>query len=229
MCEATQKFRKIVAKAFITKSLKELERTNLTSVDVLYSLTYYKFVEVLRDMFESFVNSDFGAKYKQEGRNLFENEYERAILTEVPAYRTRQEKLHGSASLDLNELFINETDRSKFFDIIKKPYLTKKQQTDPENGAMMQFQETLRDKMHVANPNFVMYHQNVLFLSQQRVSEEHGLGLLQYMETTKDVGQKRLHKIVLESCGMRDKTFSMILDGAIMQNEIHPRNGKVNT
>ena len=180
-------------------------------------------------MFESFVNSDFGAKYKQEGRNLFENEYERAILTEVPAYRTRQEKLHGSASLDLNELFINETDRSKFFDIIKKPYLTKKQQTDPENGAMMQFQETLRDKMHVANPNFVMYHQNVLFLSQQRVSEEHGLGLLQYMETTKDVGQKRLHKIVLESCGMRDKTFSMILDGAIMQNEIHPRNGKVNT
>ena len=59
--EATQKFRKIISKKFLTKSLKELEKTNLVEVDVLYGLTYYKFIEILRDMFEScYVDSNFG-------------------------------------------------------------------------------------------------------------------------------------------------------------------------
>jgi len=81
--------------------------------------------------------------------------------------------------------------------------------------------------MHVVNPNFVVYQQNVLFLSQQRVSEEHGNGLLKYIENTKEVNQKRVHKIVLESCGMRDKALAAILDGTINQGELNPRTGRI--
>ena len=43
------------------------------------------------------------------------------------------------AEVDLNKVCINEIDKSKFFNIIKKPYLTKKEIQDPENEAMMQF------------------------------------------------------------------------------------------
>ena len=189
--EATQKFRKIISKKFLTKSLKELEKTNLVEVDVLYGLTYYKFIEILRDMFEScYVDSNFGTRHEQIGRNLFENEFERTVLSDVASYMQLQGKGPETTSFDVDELFINETDKNKFFNIIKTPNLTKKHLTDPQNGAMKQFQEALRDKMHVANPNFVIYQQNVLFLSQNRVSEEHGLGLLRYLESTKDVSRK---------------------------------------
>jgi len=56
-----------------------------------------------------------------------------------------------------------------------------------------------------------------MFLSQVRVSEEHSEAMLKYMKVTKDIREKKLHKMVFESCGMNDKTFSMILDGILQQ------------
>ena len=70
-----QKFRKIVQKHFLTKSLEELEDTNIYGYDVNFTLRKHHFCNVLDDMFWRSGQTNLGLKYKTLPNGLFENPF----------------------------------------------------------------------------------------------------------------------------------------------------------
>ena len=44
---------------------------------------------------------------------------------------------------------------------------------------------------------------------------ERAHALRKYMEMTKEFNDKKIRMLVIESCGMKDKTFALLLDGVI--------------
>lgn len=75
----------------------------------------------------------------------------------------------------------------------------------------MKYFEVQQDNKQVAKPNFLSFQNNLLFLSNQRISREHAEALAQYLELVKEIPEKRLFRLVIESCGMKDDALSLML------------------
>jgi len=54
---------------------------------------------------------------------------------------------------------------------------------------------------------------------------ERAEALRKYMEMTKELNDQKIHKLIIESCGMKDMTFALLLDGVISQAYLNPSTG----
>ena len=65
----------------------------------------------------------------------------------------------------------------------------------------------------MVQPNFVSFNKNILFLKEKSVSKFDAEALKLYLIKTAPYVEKRVHKLVIDACGITDESFAMILDG----------------
>ena len=62
-------------------------------------------------------------------------------------------------------------------------------------------------------PNFVFFEKNVLYLSNQTLSHQEGIALREYLRSTRNLADKRVHKLIIDSCQIKDESLAEILIG----------------
>lgn len=81
----------------------------------------------------------------------------------------------------------------------------------------------IQDHNHIVPiPNYVTFSQHVMLLSQQRISDVEAIALKQYLFNTKNITTKRVYKLVIETCHLKDEQLSQLLQGIILQCQKQP-------
>ena len=78
---------------------------------------------------------------------------------------------------------------------------------------MLDYRSIQDSNMAVPCPNFVTFTQHNLLLFQQRISQVEAAALRTYFEKTRDLIDKRVYKLCIDACIMKDETFKIILEG----------------
>mmetsp|Transcript_28842 Transcript_28842/g.43548 ORF Transcript_28842/g.43548 Transcript_28842/m.43548 type:complete len:212 (-) Transcript_28842:748-1383(-) len=147
------KFRTIVAKHFLSKPLEEVEQMNLNRVNMGLVVK----ISNLRTTLDEMLPTNIGLKYTSLDKNLYENEFLQDMLSAVPAFKTKlrlkqQRKEQGERATEeptLNKLFVDLTDKSKFYVNAKKRNPSRKDEQDRHSQAMRAYFKQCADHMLV--------------------------------------------------------------------------------
>ena len=74
--------------------------------------------------------------------------------------------------------------------------------------------------MEIMKPSFVQFTPRTFLLSQERISLKHAKALRAYMGGVKNIDNKRIQKLIVDSCQMSDQVFSEILEGVLHQSDL---------
>ena len=72
--------------------------------------------------------------------------------------------------------------------------------------------------MIVPQPNFVHCVKHILLRIEISIKQEEANALKVYLETTASIPDKRVYRLVLDTCGITDESFSTILAGIHSQS-----------
>lgn len=88
-----------------------------------------------------------------------------SLEPEAGPYKHRTRMCLSEGKMDLNNLFITQIDKEKFYKQIKKFTLGVKEYNDLERNAIMEYNIIQGKKQIVPSPNFVSFSEHYLFLS----------------------------------------------------------------
>ena len=73
----------------------------------------------------------------------------------------------------------------------------------------------MNKNMELLKPSYIQFLPRIFMLSQQRISLQHGQSLKKYLGGVKNIDEKRVYKLIIDSCHMTDIVFNEILQGIL--------------
>lgn len=67
--------------------------------------------------------------------------------------------------------------------------------------------------MIVAQPFFVSFEANILYLCKDRVNLVQAKAMNKYLQAVRQIDTKKIFKLVIDQCLMKDEVFAEILQG----------------
>jgi len=67
---------------------------------------------------------------------------------------------------------------------------------------MTKYYEIQNLNKQVPKPNFLSVQKNLLYLSNRRITKEHGDALRKYLELVREIHDEKVYRLVIESCEM---------------------------
>ena len=113
----------------------------------------------------------------------------------------------------LNQLFHSQNDKFKFYNGGKLRHLNPKDSQDIEKFAMKKYCERCQASNIVIQPFFLSFEHNTLYLSQNHIDTVHGEALQEFLINVKQVPHRRIYKLIVDECMMKDEVFALLLEG----------------
>ena len=105
----------------------------------------------------------------------------------------------------------------------KKKHMSSKEDDDDHLLAMKQYYKRCQENNIIVQPFFLTFDNNLLYICQDRVNITQALALNEYLENTRLVEDKRIFKLVIDQCLMKDEVFAEILDGCYKQCQFNQK------
>ena len=130
---------------------------------------------------------------------------------------------------DLNRLFDITVDKLTFYEQAKRGTLAYQnlEDVDKYNAAILTYYERQRDNKVLPVPTFVTFERNTLYMSSRTITVQQGKALREYLMHTRNMEDKRIHKLIIDSCNIGDETLSTILDAISKQTQVNAFNGTI--
>lgn len=78
---------------------------------------------------------------------------------------------------------------------------------------MKNYCDRVREAGKVVQPLFLSMEHNTLYLSQSHIDLVHGEALRDFLVGTGKLPHRRIYKLIIDECKMKDEVFAMLLDG----------------
>jgi hypothetical protein len=113
----------------------------------------------------------------------------------------------------LNQLFFADTEKSKFFLIAKKKNMDLLDELDVDKMAMREYIENCQQNMVVAEPFFITFEANIMYLCKKIVNIIQAKAINRYLYTVRQLDNKKIFKLAIDQCQMKDDVFAEFLQG----------------
>ena len=91
--------------------------------------------------------------------------------------------------------------------------MTEEEEANIERQAYLKYFDVQLQQKQVTMPNFVTFQKKFLYLHQQRITKKHAFALATYLGAVREIPEKRVFRLIIDSCDMKDDAFAIILDG----------------
>ena len=185
----------------------------------MFCMLMATFKQTLEELFPEKVNN-IAKRYMSIGRNIFINHLFHELVASIPAL---EEALNGdpgnpqqalswdSGNKGMNDLFESAIDKSVFYKHAKRGALTDEEAKDLNNTALFEYYRKCKEFNLLPEPNYVIFENNILYLSSNHINVEHAMAIRQYLEMTKALPEKRVHKFIVDQCQITDEALAEIL------------------
>ena len=183
----------------------------------------------MKQVFEEvFGHINLGTKYKETEINFWGLQDKTAGFALASQGNANFGIGRGSTGSDgaprLEQLYNHDVQTAEFYQLAKTARIVKTDAEDEEqharnlkqepfNQISMNYYETLRVHREVPLPNFAKLTDNVLVLTEFRISDAQALALSNYLDQTQDMSSNLVKALHIDDCGMTDHQFSLILQG----------------
>jgi len=104
---------------------------------------------------------------------------------------------------------------------VKKQFLSEKDQKDLMKSAMMQYYKDCGEygRPSAINADFINYQSNTFFLYNKPITLPEAQALRNYFKHVKEIENKQIRRVVLDSNGMTDDVLEHVLEGLLLQGD----------